>query len=246
MGMFDRMGRVISSNFNALLDKAEDPKKSVEQTLSEMREQICAARREVVASVAAEKQLRNKIAELDQEVEKWQKRAELAVRHDDDDLARQALTHKNRLTAERDRAEGLRAEQRGHALEMKAELERMEQKLEELVARKGRLIASAKQVKAGSSSVETFGAGPQGGAFQEFRRMEDQIEGIESALSAQREIEQALGGSAIGAGMTGAELEAKFRALEGSARTELLDLASPKSDVDDELKSLKKKIRIGP
>ena len=27
MGIFDRMGRVISSNLNTLLDKAEDPKK---------------------------------------------------------------------------------------------------------------------------------------------------------------------------------------------------------------------------
>src|SRR5690606_12618463 len=86
MGIFDRMGRVISSNFNALLDKAEDPKKSIELTLSEMEAQIRAARQEVVRSVAAEKQLRKKVEELDAEVDKWAKRAELAVKHDDDDL----------------------------------------------------------------------------------------------------------------------------------------------------------------
>ena len=91
MGIFDRMGRVISSNFNALLDKADDPKKSIEQTLLEMKEQVRAGRQEVVRAVAAEKQLRQKTGELDAEVEKWSNRAELAVQHDDDDLAREAL-----------------------------------------------------------------------------------------------------------------------------------------------------------
>ena len=105
MGIFDRMGRVISSNFNALLDTAEDPKKSIDLTLREMADQVKAARQEVVRSVAAEKQLRAKVAELDVEVEKWAKRAELAVKHGDDELAREALLQKKRLTAERDRAD---------------------------------------------------------------------------------------------------------------------------------------------
>ena len=193
MGVFDRMGRVISANFNALLDGAEDPEKSVELTLREMSEQIRAARQEVVRSVAAEKQLRNKVAELDEELAKWVKRAELAVKHGDDDLAREALMQKRRLVGERDRAEALRAEQRGSALEMKAELERMEQKVEELKARKGALIAKAEQARAGS---ETGGLGSRsvgGKAFEEFRRMEDQIEGVETAFAAQREVEEALG-----------------------------------------------------
>jgi phage shock protein A len=112
MGIFDRMSRVISSNFNALLDKAEDPKKSIDLTLSEMAAQVKAARQEVVRSVAAEKQLKTKVAELDEEVERWARRAALAVKHDDDDLAREALLQKKRVTGERDRAEALRAEQR--------------------------------------------------------------------------------------------------------------------------------------
>jgi phage shock protein A len=64
MGIFDRMGKVISSNFNGLVDGLQDPRKSVEQTLLEMQEQIRAARREVVSAVAAEKQLRGILEEL--------------------------------------------------------------------------------------------------------------------------------------------------------------------------------------
>lgn len=244
MGVFDRMGRVISSNFNALLDKAEDPKKSIELTLNEMQEQIRAARQEVVRGVAAEKQLRKKVDELDKEVDKWAKRAELAVRHDDDQLAREALLQKKRLTGERDRAEALRAEQRGQALEMKGELERMEQKVEELKAKKSTLIARAKQAKAGGGS-EGLGASSGGpSAFSEFKRMEDQIEGVETAIQAQAELNEALGGGRGPGGMTRDEVEARFRALEhgGGATPEE---SGGSSDVDDELSALKKKVRVG-
>jgi phage shock protein A len=242
MGIFDRMGKVISSNFNALLDKAEDPRKSVELTLSEMQEQIRAARREVVSSIAAEKQLKKKLEELDAEVQKWDQRAELAVKNNDDALAREALLQKRRVVGERDRAEALRAEQRASAHEMKAELERMEAKHQEFSARKGTLVARAEQAKAGGG-VEGLGRkGPGGGAFDEFRRMEDQIEAVETTVQAQREVDDVLGPAQGPGGMTRDEVEAKFRALEvgkGSSPD-----GTPKSEVDDELQALKKRVRV--
>src|SRR3954471_11836480 len=119
MGILARVAQVMSANFNALSDKAEAPRKNLDQTLLEMREQVVAARKEVVSSVASEKQLKKKVEELDQEVEKWSARAELAVRNNDDALAREALLQKRRAVSDRDRAEAQRGEQRGNALEMK-------------------------------------------------------------------------------------------------------------------------------
>jgi phage shock protein A len=241
MGIFDRMGKVISSNFNALLDKAEDPRKSIDLTLDEMHQQLKAARQEVVRSVAAEKQLRKKVGELDEQVTTWEKRAELAVRHGDDELAREALMQKRRATGERDRAEALRAEQRGNALEMKRELERMEAKVDEITARKGTLVAQAQQAKLGAETSGSTRVG--GGAFAEFRRMEDQIEGVETALLAQNEVDSALRNESP-TGLSRADIEARFRELEGSGKYAEPGKASPTSVVDDELSALKKKIRI--
>ncbi len=239
MGIFDRMGRVISSNFNALLDKADDPRKSIELTLEEMGAQIKAGREEVVRAVAAEKQLRHRIEELDAEIAKWAGRAELAVRQGDDELAREALLHKRRLTGERDRAEALRGEQRGQALEMKAELERMETKLAELSARKGTLAAQAAQARV-VGTAEGGGARVGGAAFAEFRRMEDQIEGVEAAFQAQREVDEALGGGRGPGGLSRDEVEARFRALE-QGRAE----GSPaRSEIEDELGALKRRVRV--
>ena len=70
MGIFDRMGKVIQSNLNALLDKAEDERKLVDLNLDEMDEQIKAGHQEVVQAVAAEKQLRKKCDDLQADVER--------------------------------------------------------------------------------------------------------------------------------------------------------------------------------
>ncbi|HEX3775305.1 MAG TPA: PspA/IM30 family protein [Polyangiaceae bacterium] len=241
MRILSRVAQVMSANFNALLDKADDPRKSLELTLQEMREQINAARKEVVSAVGSEKRLKKKVEELDLEVEKWNGRAELAVRSNDDALAREALLQKRRAVAERDRAEADRAEQRGSALEMKEALERMEQKVKEFELRTGTIATRAEQARAGGG-VESLGRKGDGpGAFDEFRRMEDKIENAEYTVSALGDVENVLTDRGP-SGMSKAEVEARFRALESS--TGATPAVPEKSEVDDELQALKKKIRI--
>lgn len=238
MGIFDRMGRVISSNFNALLDKMDDPSKSVERLLENMEQELRAARREIVAAVAAEKQLEEKVDTLDGEAKKWSARAELALRRDDEPLAREALAQKQRVTVERDRAEALRAEQRARALEMKSELQRMEQKTREFSLRKHTIGAQVQMARAGGG-VEGLGrAGSSPGPFDELRRMEDQIEGVEAAVMAQRELDETLNRSGPSS-MPPSELEARFQVLE-NRRSE----PPPAPNVEAELRVLKQRIRV--
>lgn len=238
MGIFDRMGKVISSNVNALLDKAEDPKKNIDLIVEEMKDQIKAARKELVEAVAAEKVLRKKVDDLDAEVEKWERRAELALKANDEKLAREALVQKKRVVTERDRAEALRAEQRSTVITMKGELDRMEAKQKELEVKKGTIAAQVKQAR-GGGGAEGLGAKTPGGAFAEFRRMEDQIDGQVAEVAAHREVDDALRDGRMEAD----ELESKFAQLEGKAGPSGDKGSSP--EIDDELAALKKKIRIG-
>ena len=232
MGIFDRMGKVISSNVNSMLDKAEDDKKLLELNLEEMAEQLKAGRQDVIAAVAAEKQLRKKCDDLKADVEKWEKRAELAMKSDDETLAREALRQKKRCAGEVETVDKARLEQRDTALKMKEELERMEQKLEELKLRKGTIAAPASQARSGS---EELGArGGQSSAFANFKAMEDKIEDREAQGAAMREVEDALGTA------DRRELEDKFRDLERGGSS-----GSKKDDaIEDELAALKKRIRV--
>lgn len=238
MGIFDRMGRVISSNMNALLDKAEDPKKNIDLIVEEMKEQIRAAKKEMIEGVAAEKVLRKKVEDLDAEVEKWDRRAELALKAGDEKLAREALVQKKRVVGERDRAEAMRAEQRSSILTMKSELERMEAKQQELEVKKGTIAAQVRQAKAGGGA-EGLGSSKPGGAFAEFRRMEEKIDGQVAEVAAHREVDEAL----LDGKMDPDDLEAKFARLEGGKGLDKDDKPGG-TEIDDELAQLKKKIRI--
>jgi phage shock protein A len=237
MGIFDRMGRVISSNVNSLLDKAEDDKKLVELNLEEMGEQLKSGRQDVVSAIAAEKQLKKKAEDLQSEVEKWDKRAELALKSGDEALAREALKQKKRTQGEAEQAERARVDQRDVALKMKSELDRMEQKLEELKMRKGSIVARAEQARRGSTT-ESLGAKGGSSAFSNFREMEEKIEGREAEGAAMEEVEEALG-----KGKGSEDLEAKFRDLERSVGGKGKD-GEGSSEIDDELAALKKRIRV--
>jgi phage shock protein A len=240
MGIFDRMGRVISSNVNNLLDKAEDPKKLLALNIDEMEEQLKRAQKEVISAVAAEKQLRKKSEDLAGERDKWDKRAELALKSGDEALAREALKQKKRVNAEVEAAETARVEQRNAALNMKQELERMREKLAEIKLKRGTITARAQKAAAGPGG-EGLGAKGGASAFDDFRKMEEKIEGREAEASAMAEVDDALG-----TGPDKEDLEAKFRALEGSLGKADKPAAggAGASDVDEELAALKKRIRV--
>lgn len=238
MGIIGRMGRVASANFNALLDASASPEKSLDLTLREMREQLRAARREVVRVVAAEKQLRNRVAELDREVALWERRAELAVRRNDDQLARDALAQKRRVASERERTEALRVEQRQAALDMKAEFERMERKMEEFSARQGTLAVLARQAASGGLP----GASGDDSPISAWQDMEDRLDNVDLVFEAQREVDEALAERRGPGGMTRAEVEAQFAALERGEPQAPASAGNP--DLDAELSDLKRKYRV--
>src|SRR6476646_10368150 len=94
MGIFDRVSRLLRANVNDALDNAEDPEKMLDQLIRDMTEELRGARGQVAAMIAQEKELASDKAESDRTAAEWQRRAELAVAQNKDDLAREALRRK--------------------------------------------------------------------------------------------------------------------------------------------------------
>jgi len=55
MGLFDRLSRVVRANLNDLVGKAEDPEKVLEQSVSDMQEDLVQLRQAVAQAIATQK-----------------------------------------------------------------------------------------------------------------------------------------------------------------------------------------------
>jgi phage shock protein A len=104
MGIFTRFRDIISSNINAMLDRAEDPEKLIKLMIREMEDTLVELKAACAGVIADRKKTGRRLSEGQERERHWESRAKLAVRKGRDDLAREALVEKRRFTR---MAEGL-------------------------------------------------------------------------------------------------------------------------------------------
>lgn len=100
MGMFSRLGDIIGSNINAMLDTAEDPEKIARLMIHEMEDTLVEVRTATARAMADQKAIQKDIADLIKARNDWEAKAELAITKDREDLARRALLAKHKTDAE--------------------------------------------------------------------------------------------------------------------------------------------------
>jgi phage shock protein A len=94
MGIFTRFRDIVSSNINAMLDRAEDPEKLIKLMIREMEDTLIEIKASCAGVMAERKKVYRQLEEVDSRVKYWADKAELAVRKGRDDLAREALLQK--------------------------------------------------------------------------------------------------------------------------------------------------------
>ena len=99
MGVLTRFKDIMASNINALLDKAEDPEKMIDQCLRNLQSDLGKVKAETASVMAEETRTKRELDECQAEIEKFAKYAEKAVMAGNDNDARRFLEEKGRATA---------------------------------------------------------------------------------------------------------------------------------------------------
>lgn len=102
MGILKRFKDIMSANINALLDKAEDPEKMIDQYLRDMQDDLGQVKAETASVMAEAARAKRDLEETDEEIAKYQKYAEKALVAGNENDARRFLEKKAELTKERE------------------------------------------------------------------------------------------------------------------------------------------------
>ncbi|MEE8540135.1 MAG: phage shock protein PspA [Desulfobacterales bacterium] len=102
MGIFTRFRDIISSNLNAMLDKAEDPEKLIKLMIREIEDTLVELKAACAGVMANRKKIQRQMETIQSRIDHWNQNAELAIAKGRDDLAREALVEKRRCSEKAD------------------------------------------------------------------------------------------------------------------------------------------------
>ena len=194
MGILARFKAIMEANLNALLDKAEDPEKMVDQILRDLQDDLGKVKAETAGIMADEARAQRAYDDAVDEVAKLQAYAEKAVLAGNDDDARQFLQQKQR---KQEQVESLKAAYDAaheNSNKMKAMHDHLTQEIQDMYARrdaiKAKLAVAKTQEKINeiSSSVEKTQAG-----MSEFERLEQKVDHMLDTANAMAELNAAEG-----------------------------------------------------
>ncbi len=212
MGLLDRMTTLVRANINDMLDRAEDPEVMLNQILRDMEEQIRQAQEQVAAMMAQETELGNDLAEAQQQALAWNDRAELAVRHQQDNLAREALARMNDANAHVTMYQQQLETQRAFVTRLRTQLDALKSKYDNAMNNRDALIARHRRAQAQQQVTTAMQSVSTTDYTNDLERMERRIRGEEAQAGANAEL--ADDGSAAYAALHNAELDEQLASLK--------------------------------
>ena len=129
MGIFTRFRDIISSNINAMLDKAEDPEKLIRLMIREMEDTLVEIKTACAGVMAGSKKIQRQLEALRDRIGYWEEKAALAVKKGRDDLAREALIEKRKFSRQTDSLENELAEHEDLIQQYQDDIRQLEEKL---------------------------------------------------------------------------------------------------------------------
>lgn len=94
MSIFSRLTDIVQANLNSMLDRAEDPEKMIRLIIQEMEDTLVEVRSSTVKIIAEKKEIERRISDHVRDEAEWERKAEIALTRNREDLAKGALVEK--------------------------------------------------------------------------------------------------------------------------------------------------------
>ena len=223
MGILSRFKDIMSSNINALLDKAEDPEKMIDQTLRNLNNDLAKVKNETAEVMADEAKAKRNLDECNAEIARMQQYAEKAVVAGNDADATRFLTEKSKLVAKQATLQQVYDVSAANAMKMRQMHDKLVNDIAELDSRKDAIKAKIRLAKAQQDINKMTSKVNSESSFASFQRMEDKADAMLDVAAAESELNATTAASEVD------NLASKYD-------------ASPDAAVQDELAALKAKM----
>lgn len=224
MGIIDRFTTIMKSNINALLDKAEDPAKMVDQTLYELREDLAEVRTNTAKVMAEEKRVKKQLYDCDADIVKYESAAKNALVAGNEDDAKTLIAQNQSLVSKKAELEKTYAVAKQNADKMRQMHDKLVSDIQELESRKESIKAKVSVAKAQESVAHAMGNVNSQDSIAAFERMEGKADKMLRETEAKMELNESMQDSGADA------LTKKY--------------AGSNSSVDDELEKMKKELGL--
>lgn len=222
MGILTRFKDIMASNINALLDKAENPEKMIDQYLRNLNHDLGKVKSETASIMAEEQRAKRTLDECQSEIEKMESYAIKALEAGNEGDARKFLEKKSTLAAKETELQQAYDLASSNTVQMRQMHDKLVSDIKELESRrtmlKGKMAVARTQERVNKIGSSITGASHSMSAFG---RMEEKVNRALDEANAMAE-------------------------LNTPPQDDMKDLTAKydkRSDVEDELAALKEKIK---
>ena len=228
MGMLNRFKDIMSSNINAMLDKAENPEKMIDQYLRNLNKDLGNVKAETASIMAEEKRAKRVLDECREDISKMENYAMKALEAGNENDAKKFLERKVELSGKEQELEAAYNLAKTNAEKMREMHDKLVSDISELESRrsmlKGKMAVAKTQDKINKIGSSVDSANTSVSAFE---RMEDKVNKALDEANAMAELNKSLKDDIK-------DLAAKY---DSTTNTDV--------EVEDELERLKAKLKIG-
>ncbi len=212
MGIISRFKDIMAANINALLDKAEDPEKMIDQTMRNLTKDLASVKEETAAVMADEQRCRRELDECNSEIAKMQSYAEKALLAGNEGDATKFLQQKAQLTAKQASLQQTYDVASANAMKMRQMHDKLVNDINELNTRRDAIKSKMKVAKTQQRLNKLNSSiGDTSGSISAFERMEAKADSMLDKANAMSELNLSVEESGVDA------LAAKYDAAPDTA-----------------------------